>query len=233
MMKFIGKYKSFPVQMKAAFWFLICSFLQKGISVLTTPIFTRLMTTAEYGQYNVFTSWMGILSIFVTLQLCGGVYAQGIVKFENDRDKFSSSFQGLTFTLVIIWTVIYVLFHDFWNTLFSLTTSQMLAMLIMMWTSSVFGLWSTEQRVRYNYKTLVILTIIVSLIKPLLGIFLVLHSEDKVLVRILGLALVELVAYTGLFVAQMKRGRCFFSKKYWRYALSFNINILSSPLLFK
>ena len=79
----LNRYKSFPIQVKASLWFLICSFLQKGISTVTTPIFTRIMNTTEYGQYNVFNSWLSIASIFVSLSLTGGVYAQGLVKFES------------------------------------------------------------------------------------------------------------------------------------------------------
>ena len=94
--KLLSKYKSLPVQVRASPWFFVCSFLQKGISVITTPIFTRLLSTAEYGQYNVFNSWYGIISIFVALRLSMGVYAQGLVKFEEERNRFSSSLQGLT-----------------------------------------------------------------------------------------------------------------------------------------
>ena len=79
----LNRYKSFPIQVKASLWFLICSFLQKGISTVTTPIFTRIMNTTEYGQYNVFNSWLSIASIFVSLSLTGGVYAQGLVKFSK------------------------------------------------------------------------------------------------------------------------------------------------------
>ena len=64
---YLEKYHSFPVQVRASFWFLICSFLQRGISTLTTPIFTRLLSTAEYGQFNVFNSWLSILCVFITL----------------------------------------------------------------------------------------------------------------------------------------------------------------------
>ena len=73
------KYENLPVQMRASVWFLLCGFLQRGISVITTPIFTRIMTTTEYGQYNVFSSWMSIITCFVSLNLYGGVYAQGLV----------------------------------------------------------------------------------------------------------------------------------------------------------
>lgn len=224
--KILKKYKSLPVQVRASLWFFICSFLQKGISTITTPIFTRLLNTAEYGQYNVFNSWYGIISIFVALRLSMGVYAQGLVKFEEERDKFSSSLQGLTLTLCCAWTIVYILFHNIINDLLKLTTVQMLALLMMVWTSAVFEFWAAEKRVTYNYKSLVVLTLIVSLAKPIIGIVFVLHAEDKVTARILGLALVELAGYYFLFFVQMRRGKQFFSKKFWKYALKFNLPLI-------
>lgn len=214
------------IQVKASFWFMICSFLQKGISVITTPIYTRIMTTVEYGQYSVFNSWMNIIHIFVTLQLTMGVYAQGLIKFSDDRHKFSSSLQGLTLTLVGIWTVIYLLFSSFWNNLFKLTTVQMLAMLVMIWASSVFSFWATEQRTQFKYRTLVIVTILISILQPVVSIYLILHSQDKVTAKILGFALVQLVGYFIFFIIQIKNGKTFYSKKYWTYALKFNIPLI-------
>ncbi len=221
-----GKYNSLPVQARTAFWFLFCSFMQKGISSITVPIFTRLLTTSEYGQYNVFNSWLGIVTIFVCLQLYSGVYMQGLVKFENRRAEFSSSLQGLTLTLTLLWTAIYLLFRDFWNRLFSLTTVQMLAMLVMIWTTAAFSFWASYQRVDFKYRRLVVVTVLVSIAKPAVGIFMVLHAKDKVTARILGLALVEVVAYTGLFVTQMRRGKVFYHKEFWKHALLFNLPLV-------
>ena len=226
MNKVFQKYRTMSVQVRASFWFLICSFLQKGISSLTTPIFTRLLTTDEYGQYNAFNSWLSIITIFVTLNLFYGVYTQGLVKFEDERKVYSSSLQGLTLTLCLAWTGIYLLFRDFWNSRFSLTTVQMLAMLVMIWATAVFNFWAAEQRVTYSYRRLVLLTLLVSAAKPAVGIFFVLHAHDKVTARILGLALVEIVAYTGLFFVQMARGRVFYSAKFWRHALMFNLPLI-------
>ena len=226
MEKIIKKYKGMPVQVRASFWFLICAFLQKGISMITTPIFTRLLTTAEYGQYNVFNSWLGIITIFVSLSLAGGVYIQGLVKFEKDRDVFASSIQGLTFTLVVFWTIIYLIFRNFWNQLYGLTTVQMLAMFIMIWTTSVFSLWSNDQRVDYKYRALVIITLLVSIAKPALGIILVINSNDKVTARILGLLLVEIIGYSWLSIVSFKRGKKYFSAKYWKYAICFNLPLI-------
>ena len=226
MKKISNIYKTLTIQVKASFWFLICGFFSRGISVITTPIFTRLLTTVEYGQYSVFNSWYGIISVLVTLNLYSGVYAQGLVKFDKRRKELSSSLQGLCFTLTLCWTAIYILFHNYVNDLLSLTTVQMLALLIMCWSSAVFQFWATEQRVDYKYQALVIITIIVAIAKPGLGIWLVLHSEDKVTARILGLVLVELIAYSVLFFKQLISGKQFYSKYFWGYALKFNLPLI-------
>jgi len=102
----------------------------------------------------------------------------------------------------------------------------MLAMLVMIWTSSVFNFWASEQRAQFKYRTLVVITLITSIAKPLLGIFLVTHAEDRVSARILGLVLVELITYSGLFFVQMARGKQFFSRRFWKHALAFNIPLL-------
>ena len=194
--------------------------------MITTPIFTRLLSTTEYGQYNVFNSWLGIVTILVSLNLYAGVHAQGLIKYNTERPEFTSSLQGLTTLLVFGWTVIYIIFRGFWNNLLSLTTVQMLAMLVMIWATAVFGFWANEQRVVYSYKTLVIVTLIISIMKPGLGIVLVRKAQDKVTARILGLMIVELVGYSWMYIYQVRRGKTFFSKKFWLYALGFNLPLV-------
>lgn len=224
--KYVNKFTMLPVQVRASFWFLMSAFMQRGISVITTPIFTRLFTTSEYGQYSVFSSWLGIVTVFVTLNLYSGVFSQGLVKFENRKHQYASALQGLCFTLSLGWTLVYLLFRDFWNRLFSLTTVQMFAMLVMIWATAVFNFWAVEQRVDFKYHKLVAVTIIVSIAKPIIGIIFVVLADDKVTARILGLALVELVAYGWMFFVQMRRGKKFYDKFFWKHALLFNLPLI-------
>lgn len=222
----IERYKSISTQVKASFWFLICSFLQKGIMVITTPVFTRLMSTEEYGQFGVFNSWMSIISVFVTLNLYSGMYTRGLVKYSNRKEKFSSSLQTLILILTLVWTLIYYIFHNKINDLTSLTTVQTLCMFLLIWTSSAFNFWASEQRVDLHYKALVSLTLMVSVLKPVIGICLVKWAADKVTARILGLAAVELVFFSGCFCAQIKRGKTLYDKQFWNEAFLFNIPLV-------
>lgn len=169
------------------------------------------MSTSEYGQFNVLYSWLTIVTIIVSLNLCYGVYTQGLIKFSHDRRRYSAALQGLTVVLVLAWTLVYLGFRDFWNSVFSLTTTQMLAMLLMVWTSSVFNFWAGERRVALQYKSLVMVTLLVAIAKPLVGVLLVMYANDKVTARFLGLALVELVGYTGLFLC-----KCIVAKRFSR-----------------
>ena len=99
-------------------------------------------------------------------------------------------------------------------------------MLVMTWTTAVYNFWAAEQRVRLSYQKLVIITCLVTIAKPVIGIIFVINAEDKVTARILGLALVELIAYSWMFVVQMKHGKKFFSSKFWKYVIGFNLPLV-------
>ncbi len=224
---FKDKYNKTPSQVRASLWFVVCGFFQRGISTLTTPIFTRLLTTSEYGEYSTFNSWLEIITIFATLRLGFGVFMQGCVKFEEDRKQFSSALLSLATTWWMGAIIIYLAFQDFWNRLFKLSTFEMLCMFGMMLATIAFNFWSVLKRVDFDYVPLVKLTLIVSVLKPLLGIMAVLlFPGHKVEARIASLAIVEIVCYGGLFLAIKSQSRVWYHKRYWRYALGYNIPLI-------
>ena len=108
--KALSKYKNSPQAFKASFWFAVCSFLQKGISLLTTPIFSRLLSSEEYGVFSVYSTWQGIITIIATLNLASGVYLRGLIKFEEDQDEFTYSLQYLYVFNTILVFIIYCVF---------------------------------------------------------------------------------------------------------------------------
>ena len=114
-MNITSKYRSLSVQAKAALWFTICSFLQKGISFITVPIFTRLMSTEEYGTYTVYLSWLQILTIMTSLYLFNGVYDNAMAKYEKQRDEYTSAMQGLTLVITGAVFALYCFTSGFWE----------------------------------------------------------------------------------------------------------------------
>ena len=55
--------------LKSGVWYTIANFLTSSIGLITTPIFTRILTKSDFGAYNNYTSWLSIFSILLTLNL--------------------------------------------------------------------------------------------------------------------------------------------------------------------
>lgn len=221
-------YGNLAQPVKASLWFLICGFLQKGISMLTTPIFTRIMTDAEYGRFSIYNSWLGIIQIVVSLNLAAGVYTRGLVKNEEDQDCFSSSMLGLSTTCILIWSVLYALMHKWVNHWLGLNTVLMVAMFFEIWSHAAYQFWSNRERVNYRYKKLVVLTLAYVLLRPLMAVLCVLQvdAEHQVEARVVATVFVNVVLFSILYIIISKKGKQFFSKKYWSYALKFNLPLV-------
>lgn len=221
------KYIEMSKPTKAALWFVVCGFMQKGISTLTTPIFTRLLSTSEYGIYSTFNAWLDLLTIFVTLKLGSSVYMQGLVKYEDDRPRYTSSLLGLATTTTFVAFIIYLLFRSFINEVLGFNTLLIICMFIMMWTTLSFDFWSSLQRVNFEYRKLIIITIIVTVAKPALSILgIYLFPSAKVEARIVAITFVEIVCYSFLYFSLIGRGKVFYEHNYWKYAVAYNLPLI-------
>lgn len=226
--KLISYYKNLKQPVKASLWFALCGFLQKGISMLTTPLFTRVMTEAEYGQFATYNSWFSILQIIVSLNLAAGVYTRGLVKNEKDADRFSGTMLGLSTTCIAVWAVIYGLLHNVINNFTQMSTILMCALFADIWAHAAFQFWSNRERVSYRYKKLILVTLSYVILRPALSLVAVfwVNTELQMEARVIATVLVNLALFTGLYFSIFKKGRHFFSEKYWVYALKFNLPLI-------
>lgn len=225
-MKLLFKYKSLDKQKKATIWYMFCNILQKGISFIVVPLYTRFLTVSEYGAYSVFMSWREILIIFATLNLYCGVFTKAMVEHEGDRDVYTSSIQTLGFLITIIISVIYFSVHNFWNSFLNFNTLAMGFMLLSFAFYPAFLYWSVRQRVEYKYVKMIILTLIVSVAIPVTSILLLIFSDLREQAIIIGTFSVQIAIGLVFFIINIVRGKCFFHKKYWLNALKFNIPLI-------
>ena len=227
MKKLLEYYKKIPTPAKASLWFTISSVIQKGISLLSTPIFTRLLTTEQYGIYSVYQSWYSIILVFATLNLYAGVYNNGMTKWPDKRHVYTSSLLGLSTTCTIVLFFVYLILKDFWNGLFGLSTIFVLAIFIEALFVPAFSFWSTSQRFDYNYKKLVLITIGIGLMSPIIGVLSVLSTElYKAEARVLSYVLVQIIVGLIFYIYIMRKGNTFYLKGYWKFALAFNLPLI-------
>lgn len=219
-------YEKLPVGVKAAAWFAICNIFQKAIQFITIPIFTRLLSIEEYGQYTLYQSWFTLISIFATLNLSSGVFNNGMLKYENRRDEYTSSMQGLSVLATVIIFVVYVLFYPLLSGLIGLPATIMVVMFFQILFTPPLSFWSTRQRFEYKYRKLVAVTLAISVLNPIVGLWMVLSAKDKGFARIFSSALVGILVGAFFMVYNAVKGKNFFKKQYWSFALKFNLPLI-------
>ena len=198
-MRMIRQVKNVPLEIKASFAYTVCSVIQQTLSILTLPLFTRVLTKAQYGQFSVYSSWLAIIMIFTTLNLPYGSFNTALVKFEDDCDKYISSIQGICIGLTGIAFVIYLPFSKLWNHLFTLPTLFVVIMLVEAFATASLQFWFGKQRFDYKYKGVVLITLLISVLSPLLALYLVSSVSEKGYARIFGYSVVNIVI--GVFFA--------------------------------
>ena len=227
-MKLWDKYNNMAVQAKASIWYTICNFFQKGISFIVVPIYIRLLSTAEYGEWSVFQSWANILIIFASLNLYCGVYTKALVDMPNSkmRDEYTSSMQGLGTLTTFVLMVIYFITQDWFNRIIGLNSALMLLLFLYFIVYPALSFWGTRQRVEYKYKPMVIVTILISIMTPVASIMLLQYTYLRAKALILGYLIVQCSIGIVFYINYFLKGKCFYNKEYWRYALKFNIPLI-------
>lgn len=227
-----NRYKYMPVAAKASLWYVVCNVLQKGIVLLSTPIFTRMMSTSEYGIYTIYQSWYSIFVIFTSLGLYNSVYNNVLTKYPESSAKATSSMLGLTASITSILGIVFLLTNQIWEDLTGLSAELIGVMFLQMLFEPAIYFWMTRQRYEFKYKGVVALTLLNAISSIGFGILLVLFSGEKGNSRVYAYAGTQAVIGIILLVNCFCKGRTFFSKRFWEYSLEFCIPLIPHYLSF-
>ncbi len=224
--RLIDKYKRISLVAKATIWFTITNILQKGLLFLSTPIYTRLMSSSEYGRYSIILSWLEIFEIIATFRIGWGGYVVGLTKFKDDRDRYTSSMQMLSIIITSAFLFIYVIFRDVVNTLTNLDTRTTLVIFGIIYALPAIQFWLVRGRVEYKYIKVFILATLSSVIVISAGTIAAVISGTKDFAVVFARFVVQGFFAIYLIWANCHKRFTVYHKGYWKRALSFNIPLL-------
>lgn len=223
-----NKFENISITAKAAFCFMLCSTIQKAISFITTPVFTRIMTTEEFGRFNVYVSWFNTFLIITTLKLDGAVFNKCMSKFRDSRKGVVLAFQNSTSIVTCICFILYIIFQKQINSLTELSTVITILMFVQLFFQPAYSFWLGIERYEYRYKTFTSITLLWAILNTGVGVLAVLciESLDKGTARIISNIAIQTVFGMVLYIINLQRGRSAFSKNQMDYAIKFNIPLI-------
>lgn len=229
-----GKYqRESNIVIKSGFWYTVSNFFLKGIAFITIPIFSRMLTTEEFGYYNNFTAWLAVLTIIGTLSLSTSLI-RGRFDFKDDLDSFISSNLILGSICTIVLYFVVFLNKNVFESLSSLSFVHITIMFLSILFLPAYNMFQQLQRFQYKYKTLVAITICVSIGSVLLSLLLMKKMEDTLLARIIGAQFPSFLASLILYAFFLKKKK-HIKLQYWKYSLIFClpyvVHLLSNTVL--
>lgn len=231
--KYYRKYLNISVAARAAMWFVVCTVLQRCISFVSVPIFTRLMPTAEYGLYSTYLSVYSIATVVCTLSMEKCVYINGIAKAssEKEKDDLAIPLLSLSGVLTVVLFIVYLIFHNQINGLLKLPTTLMCLVFAQVLFEPAVVFWSTKQRYEYKYIALVALTIGMVVANAALGIlFVVLSKTNQAVARVFSIVIVQVIIGCICYIYFFRKAGAIFRCKDWKHTLHVQVPLLPHSL---
>lgn len=216
-----------PLPMKASIAYMFVNFMQKGISFMTSPIFTRILTQTEYGQISVYQLWLEILGMIAMFSIYDSVYNNGILEFEKDRDNFTFSLLMFSnFLTLIVFAIVWGVNHLVFRFL-NFSDILLIFMFVGFLFEPAYEFWKVQERFAYRYKKVCFCAILVMIGSPILAITSIfLFSNQKVEARLIGGNFVILLIGVVCYVLLVYRSKRKVKLQYWKYAFFYNLPIL-------
>ena len=213
-----NKFKNMPENLKATLVFAIASFATSGINYLTTPIFTRLLSGAEYGTVAVYNSWYAIVRVFASMTLIfPGILNVGLYDHSENRWKYLSSMLGITSLCSVALGLVYALCPSVFQDLLGLDHSLMLLMIASCFALPATTFWTMKQRYEYRYKTTFFVSVGSAVLAQAVAVAAVMLSDGKLdEVRLWSAGLVNMAVGLVLFGYILKQGRAFVDLPLWK-----------------
>lgn len=186
------------------------------------------MDPAAYGTYTVFQSWFSLLFVFTSLGLANYVFNNGMLKYKDDRDGFSSAMLGLSGAVTLAFVAVFLAFPSFWASVFGLAAPLVFLLFIRCLVSPSYELWAARLRYEFRYQGVVALTLALTILVPIVSVPAILFSEDKAAAALVCQVAVMFLAYAVPFASLLRKSRKLFNKEYWLYALKFNLPLIPS-----
>lgn len=212
---------------EAGMWSIIGTLLVKGTYFLTIPLYSRLLTTNDYGNVSIFMTYANVLSIVLSFYIAASV-STGIIKFQKSKNDFLAS--ALTFSIIIFlfFVLVFQFFHNQFETIFQLNYGMLMCLLLYSFGQHVINFNSSKLIMDYAYKKNAAISFGVLAIDTVLStILIILLSGQGVLARILGATVPSTCAGIAIIIYILSKGKDYFNRNYWKYALT-----ISGPLIF-
>ena len=212
--------------LKAGLWYVISTFLVKGLSFITTPIFSRLLSKEAYGEFSNFASWQVLLLIITSAEMHNTV-SRAYYDFKEDFNGYVSTVTLVSCGFTLLLYGIFLSCGDWIYNIVSIPKEFVHILFFMLMFQACKQIYMSKERTMYRYKSVAAISMINLLIPTLIAVILVTMTQEsqRLAARIYGFYIPSALIGVVCAFFMLKQGKTF-KWKYCKYAF-----VLSMPLM--
>lgn len=220
---------------KSGFFFVVSQMLVRGISFITTPIYTRLLSTEQFGEVRVYDSWLQIAVPIMSLCLWKSV-ERAKYDMRDQFDSYTSAVQNLSYISIAFMAAICMLFKPQIQSFCNMDDMMLYVAFgyVFAYTSIHYMNRREKQSMRYKFATIatmlmVIPATVISIVWLYIGNI---RGEYDHLVsyRILGFYVPHIVVGLAVALVMAVQGKKLFSREFWKYGLMYSVPLIPEVL---
>ena len=216
---------------KSGSGYMLANILIRSSAIITAPLFTRLLTTSDYGIASNFMAWLAIGSVCIGLGLPYSI-GNANLDFPTKTDKYLASIQTLGTLLAITALCLALIFKEELSDFMEL--DSFLVVLIFIHLLFLPSLIFAQER--YKFKLLYKQNIYISIFSSIgaivfcLVFILYVFDDQRSYGRIIGLIFPLFLMGVFFYIKILRNGWVKNIKKYWAYALKISLPMIPHSL---
>lgn len=215
----------------AGIGYTIGNYLLKGINFLSMPLFTRVMSTQDYGIYSTYLTFDAILAIIIGLALHSSL-KNAKYRYKEGFDAYFSSILILPLVFLTLLLAVVNLFPAPFVALLDLNRGILNILLVHSFANSIIQMYNNRLSLDYNYQEFLKISFFNTGMNLLLSLVLMytIFQNERYAGRILGSALPMLIIAVFIFWKAFRKKRPRPNREYWRFALNYSLPIVPHGL---
>lgn len=212
---------------KAGAGYVIGNYLLKGITFLSAPLFSRLLSTDEYGNFSTYLSYESIIYIFVGLALHSSINSAKYRYGEKIHEYISSIITLVSLGLIAWFTLGNIFFFGYKDILgFDRTVVNIL--IVHCFASSMLQIYNAYIGLQYGYRSFIRISSINAISNIVLSALLILtvFSDNRCMGRILGTVIPITAIGIYIVVFFFKKAKPSVNGAYWKFGLEYSLPIV-------
>lgn len=214
---------------KAGIGYTVANYLIKGLSFFTLPIFTRLLSTKDFGVYNTFLAYENILTIILGMAFSSSF---NVARFKFKINRYVSCCISVSFIFSLFILGIIDGIYPLYNRILNMDRWMITLLVLFSFSSAVVTFYNSYIGLEFQYKKFVIISALGAIGNIVLSLLLILtlFSGNRGLGRIIGMSLSSISLSVYIIIFFFSKEKPCFEKDYIKFALRYCIPIIPHSL---